>query len=81
MIVSNNSPLASIVFIFSFSKIIGMFFSFNNLTNFKQSMVFLANLLMDYVITISIFPVRQSLIISLKPSLFFVFVPDIPSSA
>ena len=48
---------------------------------FRQSKVFLANRLIDFVIIISIFPASQSSIMRLNSLRFFVFVPEIPSSA
>ena len=81
IIVRRTSPLASIVLMDSFSKNTGMFFSFNCLMYFKQSKVFLANRLIDFVIIMSIVPASQSLIMRLNSSLFFVLVPEIPSSA
>ena len=80
-IVNNNSPEESSVLICSFSNSIPIPRFFSILEYCKQSCVFLANRLMDLVITISIFPVSQSEIIRLNCSLFFVFVPVIPSSA
>src|SRR5690625_6433615 len=76
MMVSIISPFASIVLMFSFSKNTGISLSFNCLMYFKQSSVFLANRLMDFVMIMSIFPFMLSSIILLNCSRFFVFVPD-----
>jgi hypothetical protein len=54
---------------------------FNFLEYARQSCVFLAKRLMDFVMTRSILPPSQSAIIFLNCSLFFVFVPEMPSSA
>ena len=79
--VNKSSPVESSVLMFSFSKImpIPRFFSF--LEYIRQSCVFLAKRLMDFVMTRSILPFSQSAIMRLNCSLFFVLVPEIPSSA
>ena len=79
--VNRSSPVESSVLMFSFSNMmpIPRFFSF--LEYARQSCVFLAKRLMDFVMTRSILPSSQSAIIFLNCSLFFVFVPEIPSSA
>ena len=55
IMVSSTSPLESIVLMFSFSKNTGTFFSFSCLMYLRQSRVFLANRLIDFVIIMSIF--------------------------
>ena len=81
MIVMRSSPFASIVLIFSFSNRIGMPRAFSFLMYCRQSSVFLAKRLIDLVMTMSILSASQSLIIFLNCSLFFVPVPEMPSSA
>ena len=75
------SPLASIVFLDSFSNMTGIFMSLSSLMYFRQSRVFRANRLMDLVIIISILPALQSSIMRLNSSRFLVLVPEMPSSA
>ena len=48
---------------------------------FKQSSLFLANRLIDFVIIMSMVPASQSSIMRLNSSRFLVLVPEIPSSA
>src|SRR5690606_41287425 len=79
-ILNNTSPFASNVFMFSFSKITPIPKSFNCLTKFKQSNVFLANLDMDFVMIMSIFLFLQSSIILFNCLRFFVLVTYIYSS-
>ena len=81
MIVISTSPLASMVLMFSFSKSTGMPRSFSFRIFFRESMVFLAHRLMDFVITMLIFPASQSAIIRLNCSRCLVDVPLMPSSA
>lgn len=81
MIVSSTSPLESIVLIFSFSKKTGMFFSFSSRIYFRQSSVFRAKRLIDFVIIISILPAIHSSIIRINSLRFLVLQPLIPSSA
>ena len=77
----SSSPSIVSVLIFSSSKNIATLFSFNILTYLRVSNVFLANLEIDFVMTISIFPSMQSEIILWKPSRFVICVPVIASSA
>ena len=79
-IVKIISILVSLVVIFSFSKKTSTPLSLNSLTILKQSIVFLANLDIDFVNIKSILPARASSIISWNPFLFLIEVPEIPSS-
>jgi len=80
-ITNSISPFMVNVLMFSFSNMMATFFSFNKRTYFKVSKVFLANLDIDFVIIISIFPSRASLIIRWKSTRLLICVPDIASSA
>lgn len=55
--------------------------SFSSRTYCRQSRLFLENRETDLVMTISIFPLRQSSIIRMKSGRFLAIVPVIPSSA
>ena len=77
--ISSPSPLME--FIFSFSNLTSIPLALRSLTVFKRSTVFLANLEMDFVRMMSIFPFSQSASIRLNSSRFTVFVPEIKSSA
>ena len=79
--VRSTSPFESIVFMDSFSKKTGIFFSLSCRIYFRQSNVFRAKRLIDFVIIMSMFPAIHSSIIRLNSSRFFVLVPVIPSSA
>lgn len=68
------------VFIFSFSKKIGMFKLWSLRTRAKQSVVFREKRLMDFVITKSIFFASQSAIRRSSSGRFSALVPVIPSS-
>ena len=80
-IVNISSPDASIVFTFSFSKMMGMPRAFSFLLKFRLSAVLRAKRLIDFVITRSTRPSSQAAIMSMKPLRFLVPVPEIPSSA
>ena len=58
-----------------------MFFSFSFRIFVRESTVFLAKRLMDFVMTMSIFPAMQSSIMDWKSALFLVLVALFPSSA
>ena len=75
------SPPSPRVLIFSFSKYTAIFFAFNFRIWVRESTVFLAKRLMDFVITISIFPVMQLSIIAWKSFRLRVMVALFPSSA
>ena len=75
------SPFINLVLIPSFSKMMSTPIHFNSLIVVIESYVFLANLEMDFVMTKSIFPRRQSSSILTKSSLLFISVPVIPLSA
>ena len=79
--VSIISVESSRVLRFSFSKYTATFFSLSFLTQEMQSTVFLANRLMDFVMTMSTFPFRHWSISWLKSSLRKVLVALRPSSA
>lgn len=81
MMLSSTSPLESIVLMFSFSKKTGMFFSFNSRIYFRQSSVFRAKRLMDFVMIMSILPAMHSSIMRMNSLRFLVLQPLIPSSA
>ena len=80
-IVSISSPAPVVLFRFSSSKRIAIFFSLSILTYFKVSNVFLANLDIDFVNIISIFPDIASAIILINSVLLKSNVPVIASSA
>ena len=80
-IVKSNSPEPSRVLIPSFSNTTPMPRSLSSRVYFRQSWVFRANRLIDFVMTMSIFPALQSSIIRLNSLRFCVLVPLSPSSA
>lgn len=76
-----NGIVISAVSILSSSNTIDIPSSLRNLTVLRQSLVFRANLLIDFAYIRSIFPRLQSLISLWNSVLFSALVPVIPSSA
>ena len=79
-IVKSNSPEPSRVLIPSFSNTTPMPRSLSSRVYFRQSWVFRANRLIDFVMTMSIFPALQSAIMRWNSSRWRVFVPVMPRS-